>query len=340
MRAKSAPIGFPSTASPARSAPIGVNPAGSPERRSSSSCMLRRARGSGDGGEPERSSLERVRERGGSRTPRCRAPLRRPRRPGCRQQRRARARPPSRSRSTASCALPCRTARAAERQRILQPPRPVRARAARCPRAARGSRTPPTHVPGTGEPRRRGDRAASGSRRTPRGVSATAAFAASRRRVASAAARAAAPDRERARRAERQRVARRERRRRDAGSPERLAAVQHVTVELGAAEAHEGQGEMGERREVCLSDGADRRYDRVHAAVEHPIRGRRRPPATRRSRRPRGPRRARSSAARTSSVEAGGPSAAARPTRMRRARSGSSAGSDSPTFGPRPVVAP
>ena len=161
---------------------------------------------------------------------------------------------------------------AAERQRILQSPRPagLEERAARELRADLGRR------PRMARERSSGDDAGIERRR----VSAEPLEAQRDRPVRRVeevrrvgCREGGGARRVRARRAERQRVARRQRGRRDTGSPERLAAVQHVTVELRAAEAHEGQGEMGERREVCLSDGADRRYDRVHAAVEHRYEG-------------------------------------------------------------------
>ena len=218
---------------------------------------------------PARAQLPRARGRAGSnRILRCRAPRRRPRRPGCRQQASSSSSTAERSRSTASCALPCTTAAQRNGNGSCSPRGPSGSRSALPASCARISDA--AHAwPGNARAATTRGSSGVGFPANPSRLSATAPFAASSRRVASAAARAAAPvayalDEQSA-------SASRgvSERRRDTGSPERLAAVQHVTVELGAAEAHEGQGEMGERREICLSDRADRRHDRVHAALEH-----------------------------------------------------------------------
>ena len=173
-----------------------------------------------------------------------------------------------RSRSTASCAVPCRTAAQRNGSGSCSPRGPPGSRSALPASCARISDA--AHAcPGNARAATTRGSSGVGFPANPSRLSATAPFAASRRCVASAATRAAAPVAyaldEQSASASRGVSGGAG----DTGSPERLAAVQHVTVELRAAEAHEGQGEMGERREVCLSDGADRRYDRVHAAVEH-----------------------------------------------------------------------
>ena len=292
--------------------------------------MLRRAAGSGDGGEPEGSSLEgAVRERGGVEHPRCRAPRRRPRRPGCRQQRRARARPPSGSRSTASCALPVAGGGAAERRRTLQSSaaRPSsRERAARELRA--GLVRPPTACP---RERSSGDDAGIERRRvssrTPRGFSATAPFARIEEVRRVGCREGGGARRVRARRAERQRC------RAGAsggavdtgspGAPRRTSSTSPVELRAargptrGRARSASVARSASPTEPIVGMTGCTRRSSIATRAVDDLRRHAGAPD-------PRGPRRARRAPREPCSVEAAGPSAAARPTRMRRARSGSS----------------